>query len=117
MKERKKKHHVIGGQKENVILKIPDFSVGASLALRSRRGLFIFKALLGLNIKNKLWRTCTFTVDPTDPVTNGTHRVRHHWSWSNLMFIWVQNEISAMRLKARETTNFISVICKVRLSQ
>lgn len=102
------------GVKREIILKISDFSFGASLDLRSRRGLFIFKALLGLNIKKKLWRSWTFIVDPIDPLTNGIHRVTYHWSWSDLRFIWVQNEISAMRLRAGETTKFISVICKVR---
>lgn len=50
MKHRRKKDHIIGGQEENAIL-IPDFSVGASLALETKRGLFILKALLVLNVK------------------------------------------------------------------
>lgn len=33
VKERSKKDHLAGGQKENVILKLSDFSIGASLAL------------------------------------------------------------------------------------
>lgn len=89
--KRKKKNHVTGpgGGRERVWAGVrkrmpfsrgSGFSLGASLVLKSRKGLVIFKALLGLNIKNKLWRNHTFRGDPIDPVTSGIHRARHHWN-------------------------------------
>ena len=51
VKERRKENHIIGGQEENAFSCRQFFLLDLPWPWKSRRGLFISKALLGFNVK------------------------------------------------------------------
>lgn len=53
VKQRRKEDHIIGGQEENTFSRCQFSLLELPWLWRSRRGLFISKELLGLNVKKK----------------------------------------------------------------